>query len=139
MRLGSARNNATTTTAVNTSTIFTITAVGGVTPSHSVSTEETYSPSLDITPRPSFGNNYYMQIVSDGGAIFITADPQITAGSTNDKITLEGTSDTNSVQLVNGTGLSLAGGVSFTLGLGDIICLIYTNSVWRETSRFIKI
>ncbi len=137
MRLGSSRNNATTTTAVNTSTVFTITAAGGITPSNSVSTAETYSANLGITPTTtiSFSNSYYMKVVGDG-AINITAVPQISAGQNGDKLTLEGTSDTNYVLLEDSDGVELRNG-SFTLKNKSIISLVYdtTKSKWVEVSR----
>ena len=137
MKLGSERSNATTTTAVNTSTIFTITAAGGITPSNSVSTAETYSANLSITPTTtiSFSNSYYMKVVGDG-AINITAVPQISAGQNGDKLTLEGISDTNYVLLEDGTGVELRNG-SIYIGNGDIISLVYdtVKSKWVEVSR----
>ena len=137
MRLSSARNNATTTTAVNTSTIFTITAAGGITPSNSVSSATTYSVGLGITPTTtiSFSNSYYMKVVGNG-AINITADPQISVGQNGDKLTIEGTSDANYVLLEDGTGVELRNG-SMTLKNKSIISLVYdtTKSKWVEVSR----
>jgi hypothetical protein len=137
MRLSSARNNGTTTTAVNTSTIFTITAVGGITPSNSVSTNVTFGANLGITPTTtiSFSNSYYMKIVGDG-AINITADPQIVVGQNGDKLTIEGTSDTNYVLLEDGTGVELRNG-SIYIKNKSIISLVYdtTKSKWVEVSR----
>lgn len=137
MRLSSARNNGTTTTAVNTSTIFTITAAGGITPSNSVSSNVTYSANLGITLTTtiSFSNSYYMKIVGDG-AINITADPQIVAGQNGDKLTIEGTDSTNYVLLEDGTGVELRNG-SIYIGSKIIISLVYdtTKSKWVEVSR----
>lgn len=137
MRLSSSRNNANTTTAVNTSTIFTITAAGGITPSHSVSSGVTYSSNLGITPTTtiSFSNSYYMKIIGDG-AIDIIANPQISAGQNGDKITIEGTSDTNYVLLEDGDGVELRNG-SITIKNKSIISLVYdtTKSEWVEVSR----
>lgn len=136
LKLGTPRPNYLTTTAVTEPTVFSITALGGITPSHSYTTEISNSNSLGITPEPSFGSCFYMQVEGSGGAILILADPQITAGKTNDKLTLEGTSDTNTILLEDGAGLSLMGGQSFTLGLEDKICFRYTGTVWQETSRY---
>jgi hypothetical protein len=44
-------------------------------------------------------------------------------------------SNTNTVKLDNGTGLSLTDGASFTLGFEDKITLVYNGSVWKEISR----
>ena len=136
---GSGRANYDTTTAVNTATVYSITALGGITPSHSQATEISYSPDLGMSNLPDyvrFSSYYYMKIVGSGGAIDITADPQISAGQEGDRITLEGTSDTNTVTLDNGTGLSLSSGYSMVLGVGDKITLVYKDSTWVECSRF---
>jgi hypothetical protein len=135
---GSGRANYDTTTAVNTSTVFTITAAGGITPSHSIATELTYSGDLQLSDLPNyikFGSTYYMLVVGSG-TVTISADPQIADGRENDIITLEGTSDINTVTLSNGTGLSLAGGVGFTLGDNDRITLRYNGSDWVEVNRY---
>ena len=138
MKLGSPRANATTTIAVESPTIFTITAAGGITPSHSVDSEATRSVNLGITtiPAKTFGNHYYMKVVG-GGAIDITVDPQISAGSQGDVLTIEGTNDANYVLLENGTGVELSGGVNYYLRNGKIITLVYdtVKSKWVEVSR----
>jgi hypothetical protein len=136
LKLGTPRSGYLTTTAVNSPVVFSITAAGGITPSHSYSTEVSSSNSLGITPEPSFGSCFYMQVEGSGGAVDIIANPQIVAGSTNDKLTLEGMDDTNTILLEDGTGLSLIDGQSFTLGLEDKICFRYTGSLWQETSRY---
>ena len=123
----SPRDNSDTTTAVNTPTVYTISAATGIT-ALSQSREYTHEGSR---------RHFHMHVVSDGGAIDITADPQIVVGLQNDILTLEGTSDTNTVQLDNGTGVSLAGGVPMVLTDGDIITLVYntTGTTWTECSR----
>jgi len=137
MKLGSPRANATTLTAVDSPTIFIITAAGGITPSHSVDSETTTSVSLGITTTPTktFGNSFYMKVVGTG-AIDITVDPQIVAGSQGDILTLEGTDDTNTVQLDDLTGVELVS-TPFILRNGSIITLVYdtTKSKWVEVSR----
>jgi len=107
-----------------------------------------------------------MKIVSDGGAISIAADPQIIAGAIlGDLLTLRGTSDTNTITLVDGRGIRTrdasgsATGLPFTLEDGDAISFVFTEiiigwgssgwgsgpwgggsvtteNVWLETSRF---
>lgn len=69
-------------------------------------------------------------------AIDISANPQIAAGLFDGQLmTLVGQSDTNTLTLEDGNGLQLAGGSSFVMGAGDIIVLIYIDSLWREISR----
>ena len=138
MKLGSPRANATTTTAVESPTISTITTAGGITPSHSVESETSRSVSLGITTTPSktFGNHYYMKVVGSGPTD-ITAVPQISAGQQSDILTIEGTDSINYVLLENGTGVELSGGFSFYLRNGKIITLVYdtVKSKWVEVSR----
>jgi hypothetical protein len=52
-------------------------------------------------------------------------------------IYLECEDGTKTVQFEDGTGLQLAGGTAFTLGLGDILVLKYHAAldIWREVSR----
>lgn len=78
-----------------------------------------------------------VKVAGNGGAVVITASPQIAAGTDNQIIMLEGTSNSNTVTISNGTGLSLDNGVNFTLGNKMIITLKYSvaNSVWEEVSR----
>jgi len=121
---------------VESPTIFTITAAGGITSSHSINSETSRGVNLEVGADISFGSAYYMQIVGDG-VIDITADPQIAAGSDGDILTLEGTSDTNTVKLENGTGLSLISGESYIIKDNYIMTLVYdlSASLWREASR----
>jgi hypothetical protein len=77
----------------------------------------------------------YVQIRGSGGDVDISANPQIAAGTTGQIITLQGTSDTQTVKLDDGNGLKLAGGISFTMKNGDIIQFIYDGSDWREMFR----
>jgi len=132
----SPRDNADTTTAVESPTTFTITAVGGITPQHSVDSTTSRSVTLEVGQTIAFGSNYYMKVVGSG-ATDITADPQISAGQNGDILTIHGTSDTNYIKLENGTGIELKGGESFTIGNNDVITLVYdsTKSKWVETSR----
>ena len=78
-----------------------------------------------------------MRIQGSGGAIDITADPQIAAGSDGQMIILKGESNANTVKLDNGAGLALQGAVPFTMGAGDMIKFVYDagNSIWYEISR----
>jgi len=78
-----------------------------------------------------------IRIAGDGGAIDITADPQVADGTDGQIIILQGDSDANTVKLDDGTGLQLAGGASITLGQGDIIQLIFDSGDddWKECFR----
>lgn len=75
-------------------------------------------------------------VVGSGGAVDITAIPQITAGVQDGaEVCLIGTSDTNTVQLDNGDGLVLNGVA--VLGQYDQLCLNWDSgsSQWIEKSR----
>jgi len=115
----SPRDNSTTTTAVNTPTIFTISAATGIT-ALSQSREYTHEGSR---------RNFYMQVVSDGGAIDITAEPQIVAGLQGDILTLTGTSNTNTIQLSDTGAVRLNANREFTLTDGDSITLVYNTDL----------
>lgn len=73
-------------------------------------------------------------VQGDGGAIDITANPQIQAGTIDgQEMILVGRSDTNTVLLEDGNGLSLNG--SCLLGSNVTITLSWDTSVWVEVSR----
>lgn len=74
-------------------------------------------------------------IQGNAGNIDITADPQVANGSHGQMITFIGQHDTNTVHFDTGTGLKLNG--SMTLGLGDVLTLLYDSglSLWVEVSR----
>ncbi len=73
-------------------------------------------------------------IQGSGGAVTVTANPQIPVGTqVGQEMKLVGRSDTNTVTLSNGTGLSLNG--SWTGGADDIIDLFWDGSVWVESNR----
>ncbi len=70
-------------------------------------------------------------VAGNGGAVNITANPQISAGSIiGQELRLVGRSATDTVQLDNGTGLSLNG--TTVLGLDDVIDLFWDGSNWVE-------
>jgi hypothetical protein len=75
-----------------------------------------------------------------GGAITLSANPQITAGQDNQHITIEGTSDTATVTMNTGNGIKTAGGASVTLKKHAIIVFYYNkeDSLWLEKSRAIN-
>jgi hypothetical protein len=113
----SPRDDSTTTTAVNSPTIFTITAAGGIT-SLQQSREYTQEGSRRV---------FYMQVVSDGGAIDIVANPQIVAGQQGDILTLRGTSDTDTIKLDDSDGLFANTDKQFVLGKDDVITFVYND------------
>lgn len=82
------------------------------------------------------GTNYnnITFIVGSGGAVDISASPQI-AGATNvgQRLVLIGTSDTNTVKLEDGTGLSLNG--VFIAANNSVIGLVWNGAVWVEEFR----
>jgi hypothetical protein len=83
-------------------------------------------------------NSLVVVVTSRGGAVTLTSDPQITAAQA-DKVVLmiEGLSDTNTVTLVNGNGLSLAGAANFVIKNNSVIQLHYSfdKKLWIENFR----
>jgi hypothetical protein len=77
----------------------------------------------------------HMLIQSDGGAITISVSPQIATGINNQRLTLEGYSDTDYVTLVDDSTLSLWENKQYSLKKGCIINLVYYGTEWVETSR----
>ena len=72
--------------------------------------------------------------VAGTGGVDISANPQIAAGTqVGQKLTIIGTSDTDTVTLDDGTGLSQNG--SITLKQHYEIRYMWTGSVWKEEFR----
>jgi hypothetical protein len=91
-----------------------ITAVGGINPSSS-----------------------YLRISGSGGAVNITANPQIAAGACDGQVlVLEGDDDTNTVQLNDGNGVHLHS-ANVVFGDHDTVTLLWDSggSEWTEKSR----
>jgi hypothetical protein len=79
-----------------------------------------------------------LRITGDPGAVDIPASTtQIAGGSAGQVLTLIGASDTNTVKFHHNDGLKLSQGVSFTMGQGDVLNLIYdaSLSLWVELAR----
>lgn len=78
-----------------------------------------------------------MRVHGDGGAVDITANPQIVAGTAGQMCVILGMSDANTVTLDNGTGITLTGNTPFVLKNGYSINLMYQteSSTWVELSR----
>lgn len=73
-------------------------------------------------------------VQGSGGAVTVSANPQITAGTiVGQKIRLIGRDDTNTVTLADGTGMLLNGPV--TLGAGSVIDLGWDGTNWFESGR----
>ena len=96
------------------------------------------APSSDTNITAAGGitvTNLIMRVQGNGGAIDITADPQIAAGIDGQMVTLFGASDANTLTLDNGTGLALS--AQMVLSKLDNITLVYDSgeNVWIETNR----
>lgn len=73
-------------------------------------------------------------IQGSGGAVTVTANPQIAAGTVDgQRLVLIGRSATNTVTIADGTGLSLNG--SWVGGLDSMIALRWDGTNWAEISR----
>lgn len=76
----------------------------------------------------------YMKIRGDGGAVTVTATPSVEeAAIEGHLIKLQGASGTNTVTLqdessLSGSKLNLYGGNNVTLGMGDVLVLIYNEN-----------
>ncbi|OGB90410.1 hypothetical protein A2625_00985 [candidate division WOR-1 bacterium RIFCSPHIGHO2_01_FULL_53_15] len=97
-----------------------------------------YTPSLEAITAVAgvtagMLDNKVIRIASTAGEV--TAG--IEAGTNGQIIILQGTNDTNTVKFNSSGNLKLAGGASFTLGLGDTLQLIYDSgtAAWYEISR----
>ncbi|MBF0388393.1 MAG: hypothetical protein HQL20_11200, partial [Candidatus Omnitrophica bacterium] len=101
------------TVALTPSTVFTVTAADGI----------------------NVVNRTFMQIKGDSLLVDIVSDPQIVPGIAGQVLYLQGVDSTKVVKFETGTGLSLSGGVAFSLGAGDMLSLMFDGSSWVETSR----
>ena len=149
-RFFSPRDNSETVAAVNEPTIFSVSAGTGI---------DSISQSREYT-REGGRSVYHMFIVGSGGAIDITAVPQIVDGLQGDILTLTGTSDTDTVKFEDSSGIAMRSDKEIVLGDGDSITFVYnasfdtapggwgvsqwgqtgygfggTTSAWVETSR----
>jgi hypothetical protein len=118
----SPRQNSTSTTAVTSPTVFTVTTAG-----------ITALGASQVQERQGTVKSYYMQVV--GSPTVVTANPQIVAGTSGLILVLEGTSDTNFVTINAGNGTDLTEAMS--LKRGCVLSLVYnaTSGLWCETSR----
>lgn len=97
-----------------------------------------YTPSADTSITAGGGitvTHSVMRVQGDGGAVDITANPQITAATGEVTVVIiQGLSDTNTVTIEDGTGVALCGGVTAVLGKNDNISLMYDTgeTEWLE-------
>lgn len=122
VRFTSPRENSTSTAAVRTPTVFTITTAGITALSQSF----THSRQGPL-------NSYQMNVV--GIPTTVTANPQIVAGQQGTLLTLLGTDNTNYVIIQAGNGTDLT--QQMVLKSGNVLSLVFnsTSSLWCETSR----
>lgn len=76
----------------------------------------------------------FMMVQSNGGPITITG-ANITASTDKSHMILQGNSAVDTIDLVQDATLKLWEGLHFTLGINDIISLVYFQGVWTEISR----
>lgn len=85
----------------------------------------------------SFSGSIYFNInfiAGDSGAVDVTANPQVAAGSlVGQQLMLIGTSATDTVTLEHGTGLSLNG--TWVGGNNSALTLVWDGSNWTEIGR----
>lgn len=80
----------------------------------------------------AYHNVYFIE--GSGGAVDITANPQISAGNNvGQRLILIGRSDTNTVTLEDGTGLAQNGTV--ILEADEMIEYVWDGTLWNEISR----
>lgn len=73
-------------------------------------------------------------VKGSGGPITVTANPQIEAGTiVGQELLLQGTDNTNTLTISNGTGLVLNG--ACVLASGSRIWLVWDGAFWVESSR----
>jgi len=82
------------------------------------------------------------QISGSGGAVTLTSTPTIASGTDGQIVYIVGTDDTNTVTVQDqanlaSSNLQLSGGNNFTIGLGDVLGLVFSSTVgdWIEFTR----
>lgn len=90
---------------------------------------------LTVAAGETYEHDYLVFVKGSSGAVDITANPQITHSLVvGDTLELRGCSDTDTLKLDNGNGLSLNSD-SIVLKSGSIIRFNYNGSVLEEVSR----
>lgn len=73
-------------------------------------------------------------VVGSPGAVVVSANPQVAAGTVvGQELLLQGTDNTKTVTLANGTGLELNG--ACVLKSGSRLSLVWDGTIWGEVSR----
>ena len=83
-------------------------------------------------------SNTIARVVGDGAATILDTDPAISDGVSDGQICIiQGTSDANTVQIVDNVNTQLDGAAAVTLGQGDILQVVWDSgdSFWYEMSR----
>lgn len=98
----------------------------------------TYDAPLTITAsdgiESSSANRQMVFVKSAGGAVTITANPQIAPGQrVGQELIVEGVDDTDYIVLNNGNGLGLVGSIQMVDQ--QILALVWDGFIWVETSR----
>lgn len=113
------------------------TAISGVNIAPTVTGTNAAPVAISAASGISFSGNAYFNIKfieGSGGAVNITANPQVAAGtSVGQRLTLISKSATNTVTLEDSDGLSLNG--TWVGALDSVIALVWNGSVWMEESR----
>lgn len=79
----------------------------------------------------------YIRVQGSAGNVSMLADPQIAAGDPGQILTLQGTANDRMVRIQDGAGVQTQFDLPFSLGLYDILQLIYDDSSgnWVEINR----
>lgn len=79
----------------------------------------------------------YIRVQGNGGNVVMLADPQIAAGAPGQILTLQGTANDRLVRIRDGAGVQTQLDQPFSLGLYDILQLIYDDASgnWVEINR----
>lgn len=108
----------------------------------SVGTNTNFTPSSDTAQANdsavNCNANTIARVVGDGGATVLDADPAISDGASDGQVCIiQGTSDTNTVEIADAVNTALAGDAAVTLGQGDILQVVWDSgdSLWYEMSR----
>lgn len=98
----------------------------------------TASPTLYANDTSIVVSSSVVRVAGNGAAVVLDADPAIADGARDGQILyIQGCSDSNSVQIADACNTQLAEAAAVTLGLGDIITLLWDSggSLWREVAR----
>jgi len=103
------------------------------TPNTTTASPTTYANDASIAT-----TNSIMRVAGNGGAVVLDTDPAIANGTYDGQLLIiQGCSDSNTVQIADACNTALSGNVAFTLGVGDILELVWDagSSIWYERNR----